>query len=123
MIVAERAAASGAHSVRPDELRRDLNLSRERMARLVDVSAKTVERWEERQSLPPRASSRVRAQLAQIQEMRDLGLSVYTREGFQQFLKTPLPPWDGRTPLQMIEQGKIVDVIAALASDYEGLGY
>jgi DNA-binding transcriptional regulator YiaG len=40
-MVAERVA----YTLRPDELRRDLNLSRERMARLVDVSAKTVERW------------------------------------------------------------------------------
>jgi hypothetical protein len=55
--------------------------------------------------------------------VRDLGLSVYTLEGFQEFLRTPLPTFDGRTPLQMIEQGKADDVIAALASDYEGLGY
>src|SRR5262245_58260103 len=109
--------------LRPDELRRDLNLSRERMARLVDVSAKTVERWEHQRSLPPRASSRIRAQLAQIQEVRDLGLCVYTAEGFRQFLRTPLPTFDGRTPLQMIEQGQAKAVISALASDYEGLGY
>jgi hypothetical protein len=111
------------YTLRPDELRRDLNLSRERMARLVDVSAKTVERWEHQQALPARASSRVRDQLAHIQEMRDLGLSVYTPEGFRQFLRTPLPTFGGKTPLQMIEQGEIDAVIAALASDYEGLGY
>ena len=106
----------------PGELRRDLNLSRERMARLVDVSAKTVERWEQQQSVSSGTSWRIRSQLAQIQEARDLALCIYTPEGFQQFLKTPLPTFDGRTPLQMIEQGKTDDVIAALASDYEGLG-
>jgi DNA-binding XRE family transcriptional regulator len=109
--------------VRPDELRRDLSLSRERMARLIDVSAKTVERWEHQQGLPLGASSRVREQLAQIQEIRDLGLIVYTPEGFQLFLKTPLPTFAGRTALQMIEQGHAEAVFAALASDYEGLGY
>lgn len=118
-MVAERAE----YTLRPDELRRDLSLSRERMARLMDVSAKTVERWEQQHSLPARASSRIRVQLAQIQEVRDLGLCVYTLEGFRQFLKTPLPTFDGRTPLQMIEQGKAEDVVSALASDYEGLGY
>jgi uncharacterized protein (DUF2384 family) len=117
--VAERVE----NTLRPDELRRDLSLSRERMARLVDVSAKTVERWEHQHSLSPRTSSRIRVQLAQIQAVRDLGLCVYTPEGFRQFLKTPLPTFEGRTPLQMIEQGKTGDVIAALASDYEGLGY
>jgi uncharacterized protein (DUF2384 family) len=111
------------YTLRPDVLRHDLSLSRERMARLVDVSAKTVERWEQQRSLPARASSRIRAQLAQIQEVRDLGLCVYTPEGFRQFLKTPLPTFDSRTPLQMIEQGRVDAVIAALASDYEGLGY
>jgi hypothetical protein len=105
----------------PSELRHDLNLSRERMARLVNVSSKTVERWEAHQVWP--TDRRVRAQLAQIQEMRDLGLTVYTPEGFQEFLRTPLAPFNGKTPLQMIEQGAIEDVIAALASDYEGLGY
>lgn len=104
-------------------LRRDLHLSRERMARLVDVSAKTVERWEHQHSLPPRTNSRLRLQLAQIQEVRDLGLCVYTPEGFRAFLKTPLPSFAGRTPLQMIEQGQADDVLAALVSDYEGLGY
>lgn len=111
-----------AYTLRPDELRRDLSLSRERMARLVDVSAKTVERWEQQQSVSSRTSWRIRSQLAQIQKVRDLGLCVYTPEGFQQFLKTPLPSFDGRTPLQMIEQGKVDDVTAALAADYEGLG-
>ena len=118
-MVAERIE----YAVRPEELRRDLHLSRERMARLMDVSAKTVERWEHQHALPARASTRIRAQLAQIQEVRDLGLCVYTPEGFRQFLKTPLPTFDGRSPLQMIEQGRADDVIAALASDYEGLGY
>jgi DNA-binding XRE family transcriptional regulator len=114
-------AALQTAALQPRELRRDLDLSRERMARLVDVSSKTVERWEEREALP--ASSRVRVQLAHIQEMRDLGHTVYTHEGFRQFLKTPLPTFKGRTALQMVEQGEIEQVIAALASDYEGIGY
>jgi uncharacterized protein (DUF2384 family) len=117
-MVAERVE----QTLRPNELRRDLSLSRERMARLVDVSAKTIERWERQQSLPAGASSRIRSQLAQIQEVRDLGLCVYTPEGLRQFLKTPLPVFEGRTPLQMIEQGSAGAVIAAFASDYEGLG-
>ena len=111
------------HVLTPGELRRDLSLSRERMARLVDVSAKTIERWEHHQGLPSSASSRVRQQMAQIQEIRDLGLIVYTPEGFQLFLTTPLPTFAGRTALQMIEQGHAEAGFAALASDYEGVGY
>lgn len=116
-MVAERVE----YVVRPGDLRRDLSLWRERMARLVDVSAKTIERWEHQQGLPVRASSRVRAQLAQIQEIRDLGLIVYTPEGFRQLLATSLPEFEGRTALQMIEQGRADAVLAALAADYEGV--
>ncbi len=122
-MVAESITEHPSHTVRPHALRRDLNLSRERMARLVDVSAKTVERWEAQDALPVRASSRIRIQLSQIQTMRDLGLTVYSPDGFQRFLRSPLPTFDGQTALQMIEQGRITDVVAALASDYEGLGF
>jgi DNA-binding XRE family transcriptional regulator len=108
---------------RPDDLRHDLNVSRERMGRLMDVSAKTVERWESQHALPQGTSAHVRSRYAQLQAVRDLGLSVYTPEGFQEFLKTPLPVFGGRSALQMIEQDKTADALAALASDYEGLGY
>jgi DNA-binding XRE family transcriptional regulator len=116
MVAMEREA----HALQPRQLRHDLDLSRERMARLVDVSAKTVERWEEQDALP--ANSRARIQLSRIQEMRNLGLTVYTAEGFRRFLRTPLPTFHGRTALQMVEQGNVDAVIAALATDYEGLG-
>ena len=99
------------------QIRRDLDLSRE----LLDVSAKTIEHWEERDALP--SSTRLRQLLAQVQEVIDLGRSVYTHEGFSRFLQTPLRAVQGQTPLQLIEQDRAEQVIAALASDYEGLGY
>lgn len=102
------------------ELRQELGLSRERMARLVDVSVKTVERGETQQALP--ANIRVRGQLAEIQAIRDPGLLVYARDGFQEFLWTPLPGFAGKTALKKIEQGETGDVLAALAADYERLG-
>lgn len=105
----------------PRRVRHDLHLSRERMGRLLDVSAKTVERWEERGDIPSRG--RVRSQMAQLQEVVELGANVFTPDGFRQFLTTPLPAFRGRTALQMIEQGEADKVIATLASTYEGLGY
>ena len=108
-------------SLSPSKIRHDLDLSRERMARLLDVSAKTIERWEVRDSLP--SSSRVRSLLAQTQKIIDLGLSIYSVDGFHRFLQTPLSTFKGRTALQMIEHDAAKEVIAALAYDYEGLGY
>lgn len=102
------------------QLRDDFGLSRERMARLLDVSSKTIERWE---AQPPRASSRVLRLLARLHEIRDLGLIVYKPEGFRILMKSPLPDLDGLTPLQAIELGRADDVFGALAGDYEGLGF
>ncbi|CAN5495077.1 hypothetical protein BH09CHL1_BH09CHL1_11420 [soil metagenome] len=112
-----------SNELQPSVLRRDLNLSRERMARLVAVSSKTIERWEEKESLPVNANPRSRVLFSQLQEMRDLGLTVYTPDGFQLFLRSPLPAFAGRTALQMIELGLIEDVISELAGDYEGQGF
>lgn len=105
----------------PRQIRADLHLSRERMARLLDLSAKTIERMETGGSLP--TSSRVRDQLAVIQQIIDLGLRVYSRDGFTQFLGTPLPTFGGKTALWMIEQGQADRVLGALAADYEGVGF
>ena len=71
------------------------------MARLLDVSAKTIERWEERQTLL--ANSHLRSRLAAVHEIARLGRTVYTAEGFAQFLITPLAEFGNRTALQLIE--------------------
>ncbi|MFL5762285.1 MAG: antitoxin Xre-like helix-turn-helix domain-containing protein [Thermomicrobiales bacterium] len=104
----------------PLRLREQLHLSRERMARLMDVSAKTIERWEARKALPLNRSTRER--LSRIQEITELGHAVYSPEGLERFLTTPLPVFDGATALQMIEIGHADRVLSALAADYEGLG-
>lgn len=101
-------------------VRSDLRLSRERMARLFDVSAKTIERWEAAGGLP--ASSHARERLGILRQIADLGLTVYTPDGLEALLGTPLAHLGGRTPLQAIEQGESERVLALLASDYEGLG-
>jgi transcriptional regulator with XRE-family HTH domain len=110
----------GAVPATAQQLRRELRLSRERMARLLDVSAKTIERWEERDTPP--AARPARERLAQIREILDLGRLVYTPEGFQAFLSTPQPRFRGATALQLIEIGRAEEVVAALVEDYEGLG-
>jgi hypothetical protein len=101
-------------------IRSELGLSRERMARLLDVSAKTIERWERRGDAPSATADRQR--LLQIREILDLGRIVYTDEGLHLFLTTPMPVFDGATALQMIERGEGERVYGALATDYEGLG-
>jgi DNA-binding XRE family transcriptional regulator len=103
------------------EVRRSLGLSRERMAHLFEVSAKTIERWEAR-GTPPE-SPHARRRLSQLQEIAQLGHIVYTPAGFHYFLTAPMPVFGGRTALQMIELGEGDAVFAALAADYEGSGF
>ena len=107
--------------VQPRDLRRAFQLSRERLARLIGVSAKTVERWEARPTRPARDETRVR--MAQLREIAELGTTVYTAERLVDFMSAPLAEFGGLTPLQLIERGEAERVMAALAADYEGAGY
>lgn len=106
---------------RPRKLRERLGVSRERMGRLLDVSAKTIHRWETKDTAPE--SLRLRRRLTLIDEIINVGLLVYTEEGFREFMTTPLAEFDNCTALQLIERDQEERVLAALASDYEGLGY
>jgi transcriptional regulator with XRE-family HTH domain len=106
---------------RPRKLRERLGVSRERMGRLLDVSAKSIQRWEAKDAAPE--SVRLRRRLTLIDEIISVGLQVYTEEGFREFMTTPLPEFDNCTALQLIERDQEDRVLAALASDYEGLGY
>ena len=102
----------------PRDLRRELALSRERMARLLSVSSKTVERWEA-QAHPPR-SERAVARLATLGEVVRVARLVYGPDGVRAFLTTPTREFGGRSPLQLLEQDEGDRVLATLAADYEG---
>ena len=91
------------------------------MARALRVSAKTVERWEQRQTLPD--DEAVQRTFAQLSQIADLAHSIYTEAGVARFLSTPLGAFGGRTPLELMSLGDYEQVIAALAADFEGLGY
>ena len=103
----------------PREVRRALGISRDRMGRLLEVTSKTVGRLEEQNRLPTQPATASR--LARLKELVDLGLLVYTPDGFARFMATPLPVFGGQTALQLIERGEIERVFAELASTYEGV--
>lgn len=110
-----------ASPIQPRDLRDAFRLSRERLARLVGVTAKTVERWEAKPTRPARDETRIR--MAQLREIADLAATVYTRERLGDFLDAPLAEFGGLTALQLIERGEADRVIGAIAADYEGSGY
>ena len=100
-------------------LREGLGMSRERLARMLDVSAKTIERWEHGSGHP---SGHVAGRLAQLAEIAEVGQLVYSPAGLAQFLTTPMAVFGYHTAGQLIERGEAPIVLAALAADYEGLG-
>lgn len=105
----------------PRRVRDALGIPRERLARLLDVSTRAIERWEEQAEQPPNRTAR--EGLAKLQRIIDLGLTVYDPPAFHQFLTLPMPVFGGWTALQLIEQGEADRVYGALAADYEGQGF
>jgi len=116
-----KEAPDVAPDIRP--IRAAMGLSRERMARILDVSAKTVERWEARGTLPPIHNRALNHRLAQLREIVELGLIVYTPEGFRLFLTAEMPVFDGKNALEFLEHDRGEAVFGALAGDYEGIGF
>lgn len=105
----------------PLNVRQGLGVSQERMSNLLKVSTKTVTRWEKEQRLPNDSESVSR--LAKLKEITELGLMVYTAVGFQEFLKTPLPVFGGRSAFDLLQLGDYETVLGALAADFEGTGF
>jgi len=106
--------------INPQKIRQTLHLSRETMGRILRVSAKTLERWEKQDAARnPEAIK----DLAKIREIGELASMVYTPEGIETFLATPLPEFEGRTALDLMSLREYATVIAALTADVEGLGY
>jgi len=101
-------------------IRQNLSLSQEKLASVLKVSTKTVSRWEKGQSQP---DSQELQRLAKLEEIRELGLMVYSIEGLKQFLATPLPIFENRSAGDLIFLGEFEPVIAALAADFEGAAY
>src|ERR671937_1959648 len=100
-------------------LRSALGISRDRMGRLLELTPKTIERLEDTGRLP--TSPLALARLARIREIVELGLIVYTPDGFRLFVTSPLPAFEGLSTLQLIERDQAERVLAALAADYEGV--
>ena len=109
-----------AFKLNPLEIRQNLHLSRERLGGILHISAKTLERWEKRNEIPNRDAIK---DFAKIRDIAELARAVYTAEGVDTFLSTPLPVFEGRTALELMGLGEYDRVIAALAADYDGLGY
>lgn len=106
------------NSISVAALRETLGISRERMGRLLDVSARTIQRWEDNNQLP--ANRWVTNVLVQLNDIVTLGLDVFTPEGLRIVMTEPQPGFEGRSGLEMIEDGNAEDVFGLFALTHEG---
>lgn len=102
-------------------IRESLALSTETLGRMLQVSSRTITRWEEQESTP-RGQNQV-LRIHKLKEIVDLGLQVYTYEGLREFLSKPQPPFNGHTAYQLMSIGEYDIVLSALVADFEGLGF
>lgn len=100
----ERGPISGAR------IREDLGVSRERMARLFDVSARTIQRW-------------VMQVLIDVQNIVDLGLRVFEPRGVHLIMTPPQPGFGDKSGLEFVEAGRSDTVFGSFAGGYDGLGF
>lgn len=99
-------------------IRHDLGVSRERMARLLDVSSRTIARWEDHQQLP--SNRWVLQVLIQVSNIVELGHESLTPDGFRTLMTTPQPVFGHRSGVELIERGEAEAVYRELAGMYEG---
>jgi DNA-binding transcriptional regulator YiaG len=99
-------------------IRNDLGISRERMAQLLDVSSRTIARWEDQGQLP--SNRWIRRVLIQIGNIIDLASESLAPEGVRAFMTMPQPIFGNRSGIEMIELGEAETVYRELAGMAEG---
>ncbi len=97
-------------------LRLALGLSQESLARVLDVSARSVERWERGSQS---RDVEVRRRLDELDEIAMLGREAYG-EGLARFMSTPRRGLGQRTPAETLARGDRHEVLGLLAKIVEG---
>jgi DNA-binding transcriptional regulator YiaG len=115
----KRDGSITADSIR--KIRERLSLSMESLGKMLQVSSKTIGRWEETNH-GPKSPNQILS-VHKLKEIVDLGCQIYTEEGLHEFLFEPQHVFNGHTAYQLISIGEYDAVISALVADYEGSGF
>ena len=106
-------------SLRLNDVVAKFPLSREKLAQLLHVSPRTINRWIKSGTGPEKREHIVR--LSRIHAILELGGKVYTEKGLKDFFMTTIPEFEHQTAFDMLSIGKFDVVLSALAADFEGL--
>jgi transcriptional regulator with XRE-family HTH domain len=97
-------------------LRSALGFSRESIARVLDVSTRTVERWEGGANTE---NTRALLRLDELREIVRLGQEIYG-DDLARFMATPRRSLGNRTPAAVLVRGDLDDILDILSQAYEG---
>lgn len=98
------------------ELRATLGFSRESLARALDVSTRTVERWEAGATTDNADALR---RIGELAETAALGREILGSD-LRRFLATPRRSLRDRSPAAALMRGDLADVLGVLAQAHEG---
>lgn len=114
--LADLRARPGSSSARIGHIARVLQLSQESLARVLDVSSKTVHRW--LKGTKPKSSS----ELVQLSRLVSLLEDTFPTEGaIQNYLNRPNPSLSGERPLDLLMRGEYERIEADLNAIQEGV--
>lgn len=96
----------------------ELALGYREIGAAVDANERTVRRWEGRTAVPqPRHQEKLRS----FQELRHLLQTVFeSKAEADEWMHSPLPTFRGHSPLAVIANGRLRDVIEVLATIESG---
>ena len=97
-------------------LRSALGFSRESIARVLDVSTRTVERWEGGANTE---NAHALLRLDELNEIVRLGEEIYG-DDLARFMSTPRQSLGNRTPAATLVRGDLDEVLDILSQAYEG---
>lgn len=100
------------------DVRQALGISQERLARVLDVSTRSIQRWEAANELP--TNRWVRSAYLKLGEITSLAEENFTRDGVRKIMVSGAPGYLDAPGLEMVEQGRADDVFGTLATTADG---
>ena len=116
-VTIERLEKKAAQEV-VESIHQSVGLSYTEVASALGVDRRTLLRYRKKQNIP---SSRARAGLEKMREIRFLLQAIFTsEEGAREWLYSSVPLLQGRRPIDLLRGGELDRVLSVLAGHYSG---
>jgi hypothetical protein len=95
-----------------------MGLSNRQMAKLLQISPRTIAAWVQSGNGAVKAEQRRR--LLQLDLIVALAAKVYTQDGIRAFFAMPLAEFGNKSATDLLLEGRFNSVAGTIAADYEG---